>query len=290
MLGEMEEVEVAAESAVVPRARLLQPLEMGVEVGLRVERGAVDPRQLGVLLVAAPVRAGEARQLERLDRGGVLQVRAAAEVGEVALGVERDRALGLARKLDLVRLGLRLEPRECLVSRDLLARPAAAFGDLTPHLLLDRSKVVLGDRLRELEVVVEAVGDRGSDRDLDTGMEPQDGLREQVRGRVPQYREGVGVLRVPRRQELDLLSVRERKAKVPRRRRSRGRAPPARRASGRSRAPRRARTRRREARARTNRGARLSSRGRIRVERYARAVSRNITGSTATARLGQAVA
>ena len=80
------------------RARLLEPREIRVEVGLREERRPVDPCQLRVLLVAAPVRAGEARQLERLDRLRVLQVRAAAEVGEVALGVERDVALGACRR------------------------------------------------------------------------------------------------------------------------------------------------------------------------------------------------
>ena len=89
MLREVEQVELHAEPAVVALARLLEPLEVRVEVGLRVERGAVDAGQLLVVLVAAPVRAGEAGQLERLDRLRVLQVRAAAEVGEVALRVQR---------------------------------------------------------------------------------------------------------------------------------------------------------------------------------------------------------
>ena len=42
-------------------------------------------------------------------------MRAAAEIGEVALRVERDRALGGADELDLVRLALGLEPRASLV-------------------------------------------------------------------------------------------------------------------------------------------------------------------------------
>ena len=57
----MEEVELHAEPAVIALARLLEPHEVGVEVGLVVERRAVDPRQLLVVLVAAPVRAGERR-------------------------------------------------------------------------------------------------------------------------------------------------------------------------------------------------------------------------------------
>ena len=61
MLGEVEEVELLPEPAVVALARLLERCEVRVEVGLRVERGAVDAGQLRVVLVAAPVRAGEAR-------------------------------------------------------------------------------------------------------------------------------------------------------------------------------------------------------------------------------------
>ena len=64
----MEQVELRADPAVVVRPRLLEPLEVCVEVGLGEERGAVDPGELRVLLVAAPVRAREPRQLDRLDR------------------------------------------------------------------------------------------------------------------------------------------------------------------------------------------------------------------------------
>ena len=81
----MEQIELNAELAVVAGARLLESLQIGVEVGLRVERGAVDAGQLGVVLVAAPVRTREPGQLERLDRLRVLEVRALAEVGEVSL-------------------------------------------------------------------------------------------------------------------------------------------------------------------------------------------------------------
>ena len=126
----MEEVELRAEPAVVARARLLEPLEVGVEVGLVVEGRAVDAGQLLVVLVAAPVRAGEAGQLDRLDRLRVLQVRPAAEVGEVALRVERDRALGGVDQLDLVVLALVGEVALRLLGLDLLARPRPALVEL----------------------------------------------------------------------------------------------------------------------------------------------------------------
>ena len=214
MVGEVEEVELRAEPAMVARARLLEPLEVGVEVGLRVERRAVDPCELRVLLVAAPVGAREARQLHGLDRRGVLEVRAAAEIRERTLRVERDRALRVARELDLVRLRLRLEARDRLLPRKLLARPLAPLGDLAPDLVLDRLEVGLRDRLRELEVVVEAVRDRRADRDLHSRVEAHDRFREQVRGRVPQDEQRVGIGGVAGRQELHMLAVGQREPKV----------------------------------------------------------------------------
>src|SRR5712691_5423833 len=106
VLGEAEQIELAPEPAVVAAARLLEPLEVGVEIGLRVEGGPVDPGQLLRVLVATPVRPGEAGQLDRLDRARVLEVRPAAEVGEVVLRVEGDWALGGRDELDLVGLVL----------------------------------------------------------------------------------------------------------------------------------------------------------------------------------------
>ena len=100
VLVEVEEVEPLAEHAVVALARLLEPLQMRVEILLRVEGGAVDPRQLRLRRVAAPVRAGEPRQLQRLDRLRVLEVRAAAQIGEVPLRVQADLSFRRVDQLD----------------------------------------------------------------------------------------------------------------------------------------------------------------------------------------------
>jgi hypothetical protein len=58
------------------------------------ERRAVDALEHGVALVAAPVRAGHARELDGLEVAGVGHVRALAEVDPlfafVAVEVERD--------------------------------------------------------------------------------------------------------------------------------------------------------------------------------------------------------
>ena len=258
MLVEVEEAELRAEPAVVALPRLLEPLQVLVEVGLRVEGGAVDPRQLRVLRVPAPVRAGEPGQLERLDRLRVLQVRPAAEVGEVALRVERDVPLGGVDELDLVRLVLRREAGARVVAGDLLARPRASLGELAADLGLDPLEVGLADRLGELEVVVEAVLDRRADRDLHARVEPADRLGEEVRGGVAQHGQRVRVAARRAWSGSGSAPRRERQPQVAAARRSTGPAPPARRASGRSPARRRGPVRRRVARARCRRGGRPS--------------------------------
>src|SRR5207247_9652874 len=141
-------------------------------------------------------------------------MRAAAEVREVALRIEGDRAVRRVDELDLVRLPLRLEAPARLFGGRLLARTLPALGDLAPDRLLDPREVLFADGLGELEVVVEPVLDRGSDRDLHPRIEVTDCLREQVRRGAPENRERVGALRVPRRQDLNLLAVLERQPEV----------------------------------------------------------------------------
>ena len=163
---EVEEIELPAEHTVVSGPRLLDPGEVRRQVVRRVEGRAVDPGQLRVLLVAAPVRTREPGELDRLDRLRILQMRAAAEIGEVALRVQRDVPFRTVDELDLVRLVFGLEARPGLLPRDLLARPRPPLPQLLADLGLDPLEVGLVDRLGELEVVVEAVLDRRPDREL----------------------------------------------------------------------------------------------------------------------------
>jgi hypothetical protein len=80
-------------------------------------RGAVEPGEHRVLLVALPVRARDLGELDGLHAPGGRDVRALAEVGEVAVGVDRrGRVLDvLGDGLDLVALPGLLHEREDLV-------------------------------------------------------------------------------------------------------------------------------------------------------------------------------
>ena len=184
-------------------------VQVRLQVGRVEEGGPVDARELRAVLVAAPVGAGEREELHRLDRRCVLQVRPAAEVDEVALLVQGDVALGRVDELDLERLALLLEVGAGLVAARLAPLEDAALGDLAPDLLLEAGQRLFGHGLGELEVVVEAVLDRRADRHLRPGVEPPRRLGEQVRGRVAQHVEGVGVAAVARGEDLDPLAVRK---------------------------------------------------------------------------------
>ena len=142
-------------------------------------------------------------------------MRAATEVGELGIAVgrlrvQRDVALRRVDELDLIWLVLRRELRLRLVRRHLVARPLASFLQLTVDLSFDSLEILLLDRLGEVEVVVEAVLDRWSDRDLHAGVEPAHRLGEQMRGGVAQDVERVGIVLVARRQDLDPLAVGQR--------------------------------------------------------------------------------
>ena len=87
-----EEVELLAQQAVVALGGFFEAREVLVEILLRKEGGAVDALQLRILLVAEPVGAGQAGDLDRLDAARRGHVRSAAEVDELAVAIEADLA------------------------------------------------------------------------------------------------------------------------------------------------------------------------------------------------------
>ena len=71
---------------------LLDLREMGVELFLVEEGGAVDALEHLAVGLSLPVGAGDGEELERPDLAGVGDVRAAAEVDELALAIEAEHA------------------------------------------------------------------------------------------------------------------------------------------------------------------------------------------------------
>ena len=194
-----EQIEVGPQLAVVPQLDLLEPLEVGRQLLLGPEGGPIDALHHRALLVAAPVGPGEVEQLEvelvleRVDVRSLAQVAPLRAVG--AVRVEGDLlVLGdQVEGLDLVLLAPALEdPPGLLAAHGALRDRWGALGD-APHLLLDLAQLLLGEGLRQIEVVVEPVLDRGPEAELHARVQLLDGRGHQVGHRVAEGREGEGL-------------------------------------------------------------------------------------------------
>jgi len=84
VVGEVEQAQLFSQFAMVAPARLLKPAQVLFQLGLAVPGRAVDPLEHRAMLIAAPVRAGHAQQLEAI--GGniacVRHMRSAAQIFE----------------------------------------------------------------------------------------------------------------------------------------------------------------------------------------------------------------
>ena len=188
LLLEVEQIHLAAELAMVALLGFLELLEVGVELLLFGEGGAVDAREHLAVGIAAPIGARDLHQLERVpDLAGRGHVRPAAEVEPVALLVDLDllvRGDGVDQ-LDLERLALVAEHALGLVARPFLLGEGFVARDDLAHLLLDGLEVLRGERLIAEEVVVESVLDHRADGDLRAGPQALHGLRQHMGGVVP---------------------------------------------------------------------------------------------------------
>ena len=125
-------------------------VQVGVEVLLAEERGAVEPLELLAAGVVLPVGAGDAQQLERADLAGVRDVRPAAQVDELALAVEAERSgTASARRRCARPCSPASGPRtSCagLGGRPLEALERLGLVDDLLHLRFDAREVLLADR------------------------------------------------------------------------------------------------------------------------------------------------
>ena len=99
-----EQAQLLADLAVVALLGLFDLGEVGVEVLLVEEGGAVDALEHRLVGVAFPVGPGDREELERADLAGVGDVRASAEVDELALAVEAQDAVLVQLVVDVLDL------------------------------------------------------------------------------------------------------------------------------------------------------------------------------------------
>ena len=164
--------------------------------------GAVDARQHRVLLVAAPIGARHAGQLERLrDRACRSRRGAARGTGRASRRCGRSRSFSSSGSSiahsALKRLALLLEEVADLRRATRPRAPAACRRDDAPHLLLDRRQVLVGERAavrRRREVVIEAVVGRRAEGDLRAREQLLHRLGEDMGIIVPRQLERVGLV------------------------------------------------------------------------------------------------
>src|SRR3974390_3009572 len=190
-----EEIELLAEQAVVAALGFFELVEVVVELFLGVERGTVDALELQVLFVAQPVGSGDVEQLEGLDASSGRDVRAAAEVGELASLVDGDLFIGRGEMLDEVTLHevtFGLEALQAFgAGQEFAGVGQVGFGELL-HLVLDGGEVVGREGLLAVEVVEESVLGGGAVAEAGLGKEFEDGGGHEMRGRVTEDFEGFG--------------------------------------------------------------------------------------------------
>ena len=160
-----------------------------IELVLLRERDGVNSLEHLALAVAAPIRAAALRQLDgvALDAAGRVEVRAGAEIGKLALRVERDVRVKrkIVDELDLVGLVLLFHILDGFLARQLKALELQLFLADLAHLRLELFHDLRRKGKRRVEVIIEAVVDRRADGQLDLRMQPLDGLRQNVRTGVP---------------------------------------------------------------------------------------------------------
>ena len=196
LLLEVEQAHVAADAPVVAALRLLQHVEMGIQLRCVAPGGAVDAAQHRVAMIAAPIGPGHLHQLERgADIAGAAHVWAAAQIDPVTLAVQRDH-LGIrqvADQLGLVSLALGLEERDAFIAVDHAAHERRVPADDLAHLRLDGGKILGGERLVAGEIVVEPVLDRRPDRDLGAGKQRLHCLGQHMGAIVADHLQGIRV-------------------------------------------------------------------------------------------------
>ena len=195
VLLDAEQVEVRADAAMVAPGGFFQALEIGLQRPGIGPGGAVDATKLLVGRVPAPVGAGGAGQLEGLEVPGGRHMRAAAEVLPIALAVQRDGLVSgnAGDDFGLVVFADGLEELHGLIAGNGLAQHRQIGLRQLLHALLDVLEVFRSETALVGKIVVEAVLDHRPDGHLGAGEKLLHGLRQQVRGGMPQYLQAVSV-------------------------------------------------------------------------------------------------
>ena len=187
VLLDAEQIEFLTDDTVVALAGFFEAGEVLVEVLLLEPGCSVNPLEHLAALVASPIRPCGVQQLEVVEATRCRQVRSAAEVDERAIGIHRDHLI-VAQLFDPLQLErVVLESSFRFVPIDLFAHEGKVLLHHFAHPVFDRCEIFRGEGTLDLEVVVEAIFDSGSEADVRLRIELSHRRSQDVRGRVPQH-------------------------------------------------------------------------------------------------------
>ncbi len=215
LVGKAEEIEVDAELAVIPLLGFGEPVQVSPQFVLARPRRPVEPLQLGVRLVATPVRRRSPGQLESVaDQLRGRDVRAATQIAPRAGAVPADVVVNgqlafadldrSARGFVVTGHAAALEADQLQFVRlvgefgagglvaDLPASEALPLVDDLLHDFLEGLQIVRGEGVINVEVVVEPVCYRRADAKPGVGVDLLHGLGHHVGARVAQHIQAVG--------------------------------------------------------------------------------------------------
>ncbi len=179
----VEQIERLADLAVVALLRFLQPMQVGFQRFLIGPGGAVDALEHLVARIAAPVRARHLHQLEGFELAGGRHVRAATQIDEIGLSVQRNRLLArdVGDDLRLVVLAQLAEKGDGFIARHdrTLHRNIPVRQFLHPR--LNPLQIFRREGPLEGKVVIKAVFDYRADGDLGARIQLFDRVRQQMR-------------------------------------------------------------------------------------------------------------
>src|SRR6266851_2858430 len=195
LFAHMEEVELAPEPAMITALCLFELEEVLVELLLACPGRAINPLQLRVFRIAAPVCARHVGQLEGLaETAGRGQMRPNTQIDKIALPVEADllSLRDLADILGLVALATVAKKGDSRVAvPDLTGDLLVAAHDVV-HPRLDLAEIFGRERLGAGEIVIKPGFRRRPERDLGVGIELLDRLGHDMGSVMPQDLEPFG--------------------------------------------------------------------------------------------------
>ena len=171
-----EQTQFAAQLAMVARFGFFEARHVFVQLFLRRVTGAIQTLQLRVVGVAAPEGAGDRQQFDGFDAARRRQVRAATQIEEIALTINRDRRIvgqGVD-KFGFIRIiGEEFKRR---FARNRLAGDGQILFGQFHHLRFDCGEIVLADS-SHVDVVVVTVFERRADGEFGVGIQFLNRLR-----------------------------------------------------------------------------------------------------------------